>query len=823
VKSLCHPLGAAGILAIALLLATPGSTAGGERIEVYGKGHAATDRPADTTDPPSQLKSGKAEHDPAEGAFFAGPGDYVVRDGSELVLPRKVDLSDYILWAVYGATLVAQGQATDAHAATATIVRSEAWGDEVIPVSVTLAEGASATLEAENVIGFSYSYLISGPAIAEASVQLEGNAYDIFRKAHQFHLSEHCGESVTASVETTSGTSESDYSKLTASYSTNEKTGGVSVGGEVGSTAAEHDELAVNISRRFGKSAGSTGGSPKVSLKDVRYGKTPISHIYQVFSDGCVQLAARAAPAADKVPPSVLVRLAEFKIQNSLRVWKTIHDTWTPPPGSDPGPSGGVSTPGAGAGGPGPGGTGGGDPGGGGTGGGGTPGGSTPGDAGAGGEAPAVADPATSPLDPSTLRVVATAPHGLAGEPGTVPGTLTLQCFVPAARDLRFALQCDPADALDLFASRIEVLRGGRGGVAHFEGRVAGNAVLRLTQLEDDGQPGTLTLDCPVECHSVASYAAPRIWAATGESPWTCARRRTLRVTGGQATLPLYVGRLGFRGWEEEATAVGLSVDDPCALLAPLPGTVVIQPGTAHVVLPLAVADAEGSAHLTLAAGEKIVDLTLLVQRQRWAETGRVCIPVGAKGRIPFRLRHPEERSRSVTARLEASGVIVLDGGPDGPSGESSLLAGETSWAFDATAQAVGQVDVVLTSENLDPQVVPVTVVPATVEIGDGTVRLLDLHEVSGGALSITAPPGVVFAAATLAPEAREVLTLRGAGTATLLVEFLPGGVLAAPEILEVEFALEGPLAADGWFEIKDCFRRAPAECVMVPYRIRVR
>ncbi len=836
-RSLCHPLSAAGILAIALLLATPGTTAGGERVEVFGKGHAATDRPADTTDPPPQLTSEEAEHDPAVGVFFAGTADYVVHDGGHRVLPRKVDLSDYILWAVYGATLVAQGQATDTHPATATIVRGEAWGDEVIPVSVTPAEGASATLEAENVIGFSYSYLISGPAIAEASVQLEGNAYDIFRKPHQFHLSEHSGESVTASTEKTTGTSESEYSKLTATYSTNEKSGGASVGGEVGSTVADHDELAVNISRRFGKSGGSTGGSPKVSLKDVRHRKTPISHTYQVFSDGCVQLAARAAPRTDSVPASVVVRLSEFKIQNSLRVWKTIHDTYTPPPGSDPGSPGGVSTPGAGDGGAGGGGTGGGASPGGSTpsdtGGaaageprtatdGSTPG-ETPSDAGADNEAPSAADQAASAVDASTLRVVATAPHGLAGEPGTVPGTLTLRSLVPAGRDLRFALQSDPAGALDLFAPRIEVPRGGRGGVVHFEGRGAGHAVVRLTQIEDDGRAGPLTLECPVTCHSIAVHASPRLWAATGESPWTCTRYRTLRVTGGQAGLPLYVGRLGFRGWEDEATSVGLSVDDPRALLGPLPGTLVIPPGTGHVVLPVAIADAEGSARLTFSAGEETVDLTLLVQKQRWAETGRVGIPAGAMGRIPFRLSHPEERPRMVTARVEPAGIVALEGGADGRAGESSLLAGETSWEILATAQAVGQVEVVLASEGLDPQVIPVTVVPATVDIGDGRVRLLDLHEVSGGALSITAPPGMVFAEAALAPEAREVLSLRGAGTGRLLVGFLPAGALTAPEILEIAFALEGPLPADGWFEIKDCFRRASAGVAPVPYRIAAR
>ncbi len=799
-RKLLRP-GAASILAIALLLVTPGMTADGERVEVFGRGYAATSRPADTTAPPPGFTSPATEQDPEVGEFFAGPGDYVVRDGPMRVLPRKSDLTDYVHWTVYGATLIAEGQVADKDPATATIVSSDAWGQEEISVSVACSEGGFATLEAENQIGFNYSYLISGSSIAEASVQLTGNAYDLHKKCHQFQLSEHSGESVTSSTESKTGVEATEYKKLSATYSTNKKSGGATVGGEFGATTSEHDTLAVKITRRFGKSDGSNGSSPALTIRDFRSGNTPLSHTYQVNSDGTVQLAARAGPGG-----SVFVRLSEFKIKNTLRVWKTVHSTYVTPPGSDPGQGGGPTSGGGG---------------GGGDCGGGTPG---SGSAGGSGAAPAAPGPAADPPPSSgALRSTARAPHGLAGEAGALPGVLTVPWPCPAPTDLHFAVESIPEGALDLFASRLTVPQGGRGGALHFEARHAGSATIRLTPIGSDGLPGPSAVECVVDCTSVMSHAEPRIWVGTHDSPWTPASSRTVRLVAGQQASLLHVGRLGFRGWDSEATAVSLTVDDPDALLRPLPSVVLIPAATEHVTLPLATGDADGSALLTFVAGAERTEITVVVCRQRWEETATIRIPAGALGRIPFRVAFPEERRRAVAASLSAPGVIAFAAGDHGGGGESCLLAGETAWEIGAAALQRGRVDVTLTSPGLAPQVVTVLVVPASVEIGGGALRLLDLHEVSGGALGVSAPAGMRFASATLPPEAGDLLAVRGVGTGTLVVEMRGGEGAAVPDILEIAFTMDGTPAADAVYEVKDCLRRTEAQGSLPSYRIQVR
>ncbi|MHC4549356.1 MAG: hypothetical protein ACYTEZ_11330 [Planctomycetota bacterium] len=777
-----------------------GTPAGAQGKIVKGKGYAATSVPPVINHPPPSYLGRANEHDVDQGVVFDGVTHYDLRHGADPDDKQRCRDHDYIHWVVHGATLEAVGQAHDSDPDDATIVSSEAWGAQIVHATVLEHEGDWGWIDAENELGFEYSYLISGGYIGEASVQLTGKAFDIKGKTHQFTLTEHTGEAVSQFLDRKFGLSLSDYRGASLGISNLVHGPTVSFGVSRTAGGSAGFRLAVSVNRRFGNSSGDSGASPSVMVTDRVSGQTPLYKMYDVYSAGNVVLRARTARAGS----TVVVRLDKFKVTNSLLVRVQAHvNSDPPPPGPPPeeGPPPGPTTPGGEEPPPPPPPP---PP---------DPGPTTPGSG--DGSSPHV----VVPWLPETVAFASwEPPHGLAGEPGTLAGRLRIRLSRAAPVDVAFALAADPPDALDLAGrDRLVVTAGRRWATMPFHGRTAGVATITLRLLDESGAPTAETLVQEVETCSIASYAETRLWATVDGKSWQPGRDVTVQAVTGEDLGRLHVGRLGFAGLATEETVVSLALQDEADILPDLPPTLTIPAGATRTSLPLRLHDAAGTATITLQAGAESVRILVLGRAREWRAHPVVRIPLGAVAPVPYELVHPEREARAVALAVADTGVAALAE----TDGTDEILPAERAWFFHLRGLTLGTTSVELTSPGLPPLTVPIEVVPPTVQVVNGRLQISALDASREGEIRLWAPEGVSIAGLELPAEAAEYLEVTGLGTGAVGLLFSPSPDL--PDSLSLPIAFAAAPLDDLTLGVLDTMHAPEGGKSLVGYHIVVR
>lgn len=781
-----------GVLLVALLVAGPPGYG-----EVTSRGFAAFQRPPIADNPPDDYIADEYEHDVATGEVFDLTDHYELRQGAEEDNKTRWKDTDWIHWKVNGATLRAWGQIQDGDHEKATIASSEAWGAEYVDATVSASEGSWGVIEAENRISFRYSYLISGPYVGEASVQLNAAAYDIKHKDHHFHLNDQSGES----VESDEGHRQDTDLRVKIA---GDKTLVISNKGAEGKVQSHAEmeyengeQLDVRIGRRFHQSSGNSGSTPTVVVHEKVSGNTPLSAHYEVFSEADVTLRARAG----RIPGSgasstVVVQLGEFRVENTLRVW-TRAESEPPPPGTPPDVPP-VSYPESGCGPTTPGGDGGSGADGGGS--------EADGEAEAEPDTETATEPdgdtdgsmrrATLPLDgpdPVTACAVAVAPDGLEDEPGSRAGRLRISVNTPAPRDLRFAVTTEPPGVLEAAAPELVIAAGETLGGIYVHGVAPGRTDVSLRFLDGNGAATSAVLVVPVETVSVTSHLEPRLWASLAGRARADRRGTSVTALAGTDLGALRIGRGGFLGYSGTATGVRVEVDDPEDVLAPLPDRVEIAAGTEAVDIPLCLNDATGAATITLRGddGQRIPVYVRSVT-QAWRSVPRVRVPIGAEVHVPILLAEPGPGGRAVEAASDNEGcVLVGDVTAPLPGGR---LAGV--WI---RAVAAGVTTLRLGSPGLPGLSVAVEAVEPVVRIEAGRLEIDAVDATTEGEIVLWLPPGVCVAALDIPAELVDHVDTRGVGTGKLLITVVPGPDL--PERLAFPIRFDGqpvePFAVD--------------------------
>jgi hypothetical protein len=557
-------------VALAIACAVGGPSAAEELARVRGDGYGAATQPAVTNDPPAEFTSDATEHDVDEGLHFSGIGCYDLRQGARDDDKQAWADTDFIHWIINGATLDAEGRLHDSDPKEASICSSEAWGAEFVAACVKTTEGDYGTIVAENRIGFSYSYLISGSYIGEASVQLQGNAFDIHGAQHTFNLSDQRSEKVGEESEEKVGFTAEVSAGVSATLSNSPRGPSSSVRGGLTTTAKNYREVRASVNRRFAAASGDTGSTPPLVVQESISGSTPLERDYQVFSDAGVVLRARAGQAPGGQNSTVLIDLHKFKVENSLKVWKSSGWNMPEPPDAEPPPTTTPREPDV----PAPPGNGGGEP--------------EPGD-----EADGDPDGAVEIPEFDGLRGhgALKPPRGLDDERGTLPGSIQVGLSDAAPRDLIFGVQAIPEDLLTFAGhDRLVVRQGRRWGSLPFHASRPGEARVQLTPLDEAGLPTASLFEFDLAATSIHDEPETLLWATVEGKAWAPGRNVAVRGLAGTDVGPLYIGRLGFAGLDASDTPVTIEVDDPSVILSELPGSVAIPPG-------------EGKGHASLAGG----------------------------------------------------------------------------------------------------------------------------------------------------------------------------------------------------------------------------
>jgi hypothetical protein len=662
---------------------------------------------------------------------------------------------------------------------------------------VKTTEGDYGTIVAENRIGFSYSYLVSGSCIGEASVQLQGNAFDIHGAQRTFNLSDQRSEKVGEEIEKKVGFTTEVSAGVRATLSNSPRGTTSSVKGGMTSTAKNYREVRASVSRRFASATGDTGSTPPLLIRESISGTTPVKRDYQVFSDASVVLRARAGHAPGGGNSTVLIDLQEFKVENSLTVWKSSRWDMPEPPDAEPPPTTTPREPDV----P-PSGNGGGDP--------------EPGD-----EADGDADGAVEIPEFDGLRGHGTLkpPHGLDGERGTMPGSILIGLSDAAPRDLIFTVQTTPADLLTFAGrDRLVVREGRRWGSIPFHATRPGEVRIELALLDEAGLPTAPLFEFDLSATSVHDEPETVLWATVEGKARTPGRGVAVRGLAGTSVGPLCIGRLGFVGLDTSETLVTIEVDDPSEILSDLPVSVTIPPGETRVAVPLRLLPAkEGTATLRLRSGDQSVEVIVVGEVQTWESASLVRVPVGALAPIPVFLDRAERAAREVSAVL-----------PDPSAGEilelevqTTLHAGETGWYLRVRGLQPGTTTVELSSPGLETLIVPLEVTAPSVSFEGGSLVVSSLPPAAEGKLRLWTPPGLTIAALDPPEAAAGFVRVDGVGSRQVEITFEPSPDLTGT--LQFSIRFEGE-AASGSFEVGvlDTVHEVPETGVLNCYHIEV-
>jgi len=840
----------------------------GEKQRVGGQAYSSTSVPPRIDDPPPGYLEDADGRDSGEEQAYTGLDDYQLKDGFRDDDKKRWAATDFVRWLAAGATLRATGQVHDSHDASTSQVSSSAWGAEFVDVEVTEEEGEVGEITAENRISFSYSYTISGPRILDAKVLLSGACVDIDGKLHSFSLSDVRSESVTEhfGVQRMHVQRRSDSAKVSAGAQAKSGTTGASGSagwsGTFEATQESEDGVTINtsINRALPGAGGVTDSEKAVVVEDEETGKTVLKKSYMVFSQGSVTLAARGREGSTTV-----VLLRSFKIENALKVFKTAGDL-REPTDIEPTPGGGAGTPGENE----DGGAGGecsdspdgdapdsdapdsdapdnhspdndapdnhspdhdsgaetdesstGNPDGGSTD-------SSSTNASGSGDQCSVHLDGVEGLEGLDLRVTSIAPFGLAAEPGHMTGELHLILNQPAPRDLVFSFIADPpGSVLLLQGSTLTIPEGSRFGGGALDAMETGPSSISVHLLDASGALSGREAVLNLDCVSTAVRDAPELYACEGESPGQARQvgiDTTIVALRGLQVPPLVIGRTGFAAYDTTATTVAITVHDPEGVLMGLPSFVTIDAGEAETSLALALQDAEGTARLTLQAGDSEIDVYVVSRTQGWQSLPVIRIPLGATAVVPFELRWPERTGRAIHASsVDGSIAQPLDG-----TESVVLVAGAKLGASMVRGDRIGRTEIRYESEGLPDLIAVVDVIPARVRVVDGQLQIANLPAGTEGTIALALPDGITFTEIAVPPEADSFLSVSGVGTDRVVLRLTPSPDV--PELLalglqidglQVDPAADGGLAVACPIDVDEALREDIAVPVRNTYRIK--
>ena len=829
--------------------------------EIHGLAYSNQNPPVNIDEPDEEQLPWDDERPGNETRRYDGTWAYDLTQGTKPDDKRRWATTDYIHWTLQGATLAAEGQIQDTDPSETGEVSSEAWGAQIVAAQVTQAAGTQGTISAENMIGFSHRYLIMGSRILEASVLLQGSTVDITGASHSYSIADSKAQAL-AEVTTQS-----------RAVSVRHTTGaGVSIaagptGGSAGVTAASETEIAasgridVSTGQRF---AGAGNGAGSIDLPPIKHsvsGRTPLNHTYEVYSEGSVALTAKGG-GADVPGGTTVVKLDEFKIRNQLRVYVKAESTTT---GS--GGEGGGATPGSGGGG-----TGGGGPDGGGSGGDGTGEDGTGEDGSVGdpedgtsdgseGEASEIDEPGRESLSPigptrspsgssrteareiltdltglegAVLRLVASAPIGLASEGGSVPGELQVLLDRPAPYDLVFSVVANPPESLVYLCGETITIRAGQlaaGGP--LDSAVAGEVSVSVHLLNELGELSGRVLAVPVETRSLSEIPLPAIYATSEGAPWRVGIGTTILGLRAQLAPSLVIGRLGFDEFTTQATTFTLTMDDANGVLPALPGQVTIAPSESEVRIPLLLNDVEGEATIRIESDGRELLVRVVSRTQAVSGLPVIRVPLGATAFVPVALAWPERTGRVfhatvVDAVQSDSGQLdsgQSDSGQSDPGattggagsggvgeadpirleeGETELFmpAGLKYWCAGVRGLALGQARVRFETEGLEPFEALVEVTRARVSVSSSQLTLTSLPTGTSGTIEIHAPQGVTFESVRIPAVAMDYMSIEGAGSGRLVITLVASPDV--PESLAIGLELSGAVDASTTFDVRE-------------------
>jgi hypothetical protein len=713
--------------------------------KVVGTGHAQSSIPRVTDEPEEGFADPKKKHDMDKGGVTLS--DYELMHG---ILPDDKHLwakTDRIDWSVLGATLEAEGSLHDRDPTDAASASSEAWGHAVFVAQAKKQYGDYAQIRCVNTVAFSYAYTVSGTHIGEASVQLQGNAFDIEGKRHSFNLSDQHTETVTADATKKSGFAQKDYGSIKASYSASRRGPRGSVAAERGGSRGEHSALEAKVTRRFARAGGANDSSPMVEVEDRVSGATPFSKTYKVYSDGRVILRARGGTVPEGEEPekgAVVVRLDSFHIRNHIKATISYGpEPFDPPPAekkqrmAPPEPAFSV-------------------------------------------EAEEVREPR-----PAEAALEIEPPYGLSGETGSLPGRLTVRLPAPAARVTVFLVASEPSGLLDLAAGdRVTVARGARVASLPFHAATDGGGDVQLVMLDAWGGVAGATPRVPLTTGSTSAIAEARLWVGTpGRTAPT-----VIRGLAGGVAAELRVGRLGFAGMETLPTTVTLAVSDPDGVLAGLPEQIVIPRGRTEGALSLALLR-PGRATLVLTSGAARREVEVVGRTQSWSSVPTVTVPLGAVAPLRVSLAWRERAVREVNATLADPAVAELVES----DGRLALWPGETAWYYRVRGHRLGTTQVALASPGLSPLTVTVRTVPRRVFVEGGMLRLRALPAAAEGTIDVWVPEPLVVSVLDLPQGVADHLAVEGIGSGSVRLVFTPSPDMPENLDLPIVFAGEAP------------------------------
>jgi len=422
------------------------------------------------------------------------------------------------------------------------------------------------------------------------------------------------------------------------------------------------------------------------------------------------------------------------------------------------------------------------------------------------------------------LRLVASAPIGLASESGSVPGALQVLLDRPAPYDLVFSLAANPPESLVYLCGDTITIRAGQlaaGGP--LDSNVAGEVSVSVHLLDELGELSGRVLAVPVETRPLSEIPLPAIYATSEGAPWRVGRGTTILGLRAQLAPSLVIGRLGFDDFSTQATTFTLTMDDANGVLPALPGQVTIAPDESEVRIPLRLNDVEGEATIRIESDGRELLVRVVSRTQEVSGLPVIRVPLGATAFVPVVLAWPERTGRVFHATVvgamlsdsgqsdsgtESSGAASGGVGEAGPirleDGEAELFmpAGLKHWCAGVRGLALGQARVRFETEGLEPFEALVEVTRARVSVSHSQLTLTSLPTGTSGTIEIYAAQGVTFEAVSIPAVATDYLSIEGAGSGKLLVTLVASPDV--PESLAIGLELSGAVDASSKFDVRE-------------------
>ena len=379
------------------------------------------------------------------------------------------------------------------------------------------------------------------------------------------------------------------------------------------------------------------------------------------------------------------------------------------------------------------------------------------------------------------------APIGLEDDLGSLAGRVRMRLSKDAPHGLRFLVASDPPSALT-FAGKteFEIPAGRRTGGLNVHALEEGEATVVISLLDADGT----TIGDPwlyrVTTIAAASIEKPRVWIQASGEPRSYSEL-LLRVRAGRPLGALRFGRTAFAAMHERDTVFTVEVDDPDGILPQLPESVSVPAGEDVVAREWRLNECVGRARIRFKADDTTIELVVESYDQTWSVPASVRVPLGAEVSTLVRLGQGAEQLRHATVAVAQATVASLVGEPPTwqPRDDMGFLM--------LRGVALGATVVNLESDGLPNLCMQVEVVPPTLTIVDGSLRIHALDPSTDGIVELWLPNGATFASLDVPAALAEHVVVTGMGSRHLRLTWTADPNLPAELTLPVQLAGASP------------------------------